>query len=319
MSIIKHITEKFVTSLGVLGKILIWFFLFFFYFTPVYFLPLPSWTDTLIVLILMNVGAWADLLSLPLWAWAFVEVINQPFDCLSYVFLVFFAIYAVIAAHDLIVFLKLIIQYKSPNRQLHKQHRSLKILLLIVSVIVAAYGIAWFSGDVLPAFVKSRIASHYEHLVKSPAPTPSSTVKPPKQSTRHFVPYNGYFHDYTRPGYGLNQRSSKLTITVPDNHPFYCFVLAKSNNPSDKICAIIVHGGETVSVQVPEVSAAIYYTYSTSNYWYGFDDFCGVNGVWYSSDDVFDFSKYEWTITLEKVSDGNWDPQPVNASKVPFL
>lgn len=154
----------------------------------------------------------------------------------------------------------------------------------------------------------------------SPTPvivSPTSTKEPP----RMFFPHSGYYADHCRPALGLNQRSSSLTIEAPAGNAHFCVVLVNARNRSERICSIFVQAGDTVTVAVPEIESRIYFTSASSTVgkWYGFDEYFGNTGSWSTSDDLFDFSEYTWTITLDQVYNGNWDTDPVDAGKVPFL
>lgn len=99
------ISSWLIGTLGTFGRILLWVILFLYYFAPVYFLPLPFWADGLIILVLLNIGAWADLVSIPIWIWALIRVVTSPLDITSYIFFAFFAIYAALLFHDTIVYI----------------------------------------------------------------------------------------------------------------------------------------------------------------------------------------------------------------------
>lgn len=169
------------------------------------------------------------------------------------------------------------------------------------------------------------IGAWMEHLslptpaAASPAPvivSPASTKEPP----RMFFPYSGYYADHCKPALGLNQRSSEFTINAPHGSHF-CVVLVNARNRAERICSIFVQSGDSVTVDVPDVEARVYYTSASASTgrWYGFDEYFGNTGSWSTSNDLFDFSEYTWEITLYDVSNGNWATESVDTNKVPFL
>lgn len=99
------ISSWLIGTLGAFGRILLWVILFLYYFAPIYFLPLPLWADGIIILVLLNIGAWADLFSIPLWIWALVRAVSQPLTIPSYIFFVAFVIYVSLLFHDIIVYI----------------------------------------------------------------------------------------------------------------------------------------------------------------------------------------------------------------------
>jgi hypothetical protein len=101
----KKLLAWLICTFGVFGRAILWVLQFLFYFTPLYFLPFPWWINTLIILTLMNIGAWADLLVMPLWIWAFLRVIAQPLTLSSYIFFVVAAIWLIATVHDVIAFI----------------------------------------------------------------------------------------------------------------------------------------------------------------------------------------------------------------------
>ena len=99
------LTSWLISTLGAFGRILLWIVLFLYYFIPLYFLPFPLWANALIIVILMSIGAWSDLFSIPLWIWALVRAVSQPLTIPSYIFFVAFVIYVSLLFHDIIVYI----------------------------------------------------------------------------------------------------------------------------------------------------------------------------------------------------------------------
>lgn len=158
---------------------------------------------------------------------------------------------------------------------------------------------------------------------KEPTPAPTATKatsKPSPTPVSKPLPKNGaYFRHSVYKDLLLNK--SELTVKTPAGSAYYCIVLVDAKDPSEKISSVFVHPGSTTTVQVPPGEMLIYYTVSPSNdpHWYDSNKYFGAEGTWVTSDKVFDFTEYAYTLTLSKVTNGNWKTDHVNVGDVPFL
>ena len=159
----------------------------------------------------------------------------------------------------------------------------------------------------------------------SPTPTPTSTPSPrptaiptasPEVADR---PENGSYYSYALQYISPSSRSSSLTITTPNGYD-YCIILVSADDPSRRICSVYMRAGQTSTIRVPAERVLIYDTSApVGSAWYGNNRYFGSVGTWSTSDEIFDFKRYSWTLTMEKVTDGNWDTEQVDDKDVPFL
>lgn len=325
ISLHNRLAEWFSTVFGVAGSLFLWLLLSAFYFAPLFVLPIPFWISVLIIVLLLNVGQLAVVLSFPLWIWAFVQVINHPLDIVSWIFLGCFAVYAACVIHDVVLFVRLAFAYRSeaaPRKRKKKRSKKsfrIKRIRWIVSGLVVGFIIGFQTNELLsvPPSPLSSQSTAWPLVTFAPTQVPTSTKEPPRMS----FPRTGYYADHCKPALSLAQRQSSLTIKAPAGNAHFCVVLVNARNRSERICSIFVRSGDAVTVAVPDMETRIYFTSasSTTGKWYGFDEYFGNTGSWSTSDDWFDFSEYTWTITLDQVYNGNWDTDPIDASKVPFL
>lgn len=203
--------------------------------------------------------------------------------------------------------------------------RIAKVLLWLLSVAVVSCAVfyinAYYTGGTVPVITISTTTFKKPSPTSTRKPSPTATRKPSPVSTQNWVyryPSSGTYFAHTA---GIGRKlDSEFTITTPYGSTYYCIVLVKASDPSQKICSIFVHPGKTVTVSVPCEQALVYYTAAESGSpWLSYTDYFGDYGLWSTSDDVFDFEEYTWSITLEKVSNGNWDTESVRSGNVPFL
>lgn len=323
ISLHNRLAEWFSTVFGVAGSLFLWLLLSAFYFAPLFVLPIPFWISVLIIVLLLNVGQLAVVLSLPLWIWAFVQVINHPLDAVSWIFLGCFAVYAFCFIHDVFLFVRLGFAYRSKaepqKRKKKRSKRSFRIKRIrwIVSGLVVGFIIGFQANELLSILPASLSSPSTAQLSVTLAPSPAPTRAPIPGA----IPYNGKVFRYSGIYCLDSSNLANLTIETPYGQDYYCVVLVDSEDPSKKYCSVFVHAGKTVTVNVPNREMLIYFTTApkSSAVWYNADYFFGETGRWSTSDDTFDFKDYDWTITLDKIVDGNWDTDPVDASKVPFL
>lgn len=81
-------------------------------------------------------------------------------------------------------------------------------------------------------------------------------------------------------------------------------------------------GGHAETINVPPGSYKLWYSFGST--WYGLDGYFGSDTVWYTSDEILNFYETSTdyvgnTVTLYKVSDGNFDTYSVPSADVPFL
>lgn len=85
--------DKLASALGGFGAVL-WYIISFLYgFAPLVILRFPFWLDLLLIIAMTSIPLVGELIRIALYIWAFVVVVNGPFDIIAIVFYVFFALY----------------------------------------------------------------------------------------------------------------------------------------------------------------------------------------------------------------------------------
>lgn len=152
----------------------------------------------------------------------------------------------------------------------------------------------------------------------APTQTPRVIVQPTLGPSPEDIPSNGTYRGLRLGTYTESLRTSSLTVKTPDNGLYYCLIFVDAKNPSRKNFAVFVHPDSEKIISVPELENQLVYI-TCGKKWYGYTRFFGDEGYWSTSDDIFDFSKYTWTLSLKKVTGGDWETKDIDRYEVPFL
>lgn len=146
----------------------------------------------------------------------------------------------------------------------------------------------------------------------------SPTEVPTTSSASSKIPENGGYYGYRFATFPNKERPSSVTVTTPRDGNYYCLVFADADKPQYKYFAVFVHPNSKVTVDVPAIdNLCLYITYG--NTWYGYQQYFGSHGLWSTSDSVYDFGTYTYTLSLKEVAGGNWETEDIDAAQVPFL
>lgn len=101
-------------------------------------------------------------------------------------------------------------------------------------------------------------------------------------------------------------RDSELTI---HNSGYNCYVKLKDVNHYD-VFGFFVRANDDVTINVPQGHYYVYF--ASGDTWYGKKHLFGEKTMCSRDKEVKDFENYTYTYTLEKVYNGNFDPETIN-------
>lgn len=101
---------------------------------------------------------------------------------------------------------------------------------------------------------------------------------------------------------------SYLTITCSSNES--CYIKLKDEGKND-VFSFFVRSGDTVEVPVPAETLYAYFSYGKD--WYGPEYVFGPGTSYGMDDEPLDLYNYEYTYTLQPVTDGNFSETPIDA------
>jgi len=162
------------------------------------------------------------------------------------------------------------------------------------------------------------LLSAIAYIILSPKPEGTASVETTTTPATHSETKAPL---YSRPANGLimkglnaSDKQALLEVSVGSGNDYYILLhyTAGFDVSFGRGChnfAFYARAGETVSINVPVGTAKIYY--ATGDIWYSKIDLFGEDTRRYASDDVFDFSNYDYEVTLYPVSDGNMETDEV--------
>lgn len=114
-------------------------------------------------------------------------------------------------------------------------------------------------------------------------------------------------------------REAPFKITVPGDYCYYYIMLQDTVTGQTAITAYI-YGGNTIEFDVPYGTYELFYC--CGDYWYGEKNKFGINGCYYTTDEIFKFYSddsyaYGNTVSLFSTYNGNMDEVPVSYSAFP--